>query len=110
MSNIVKVGIEYSPKQSNQQQKMFLSLPRNLPSLRKRKVKRNEPKIIPFPRMQKKLKKMTEDQLLTRLRHSDSVDMDKVMIAAKKLKKIKVNHANSKIIDWGHNDALRFEQ
>jgi hypothetical protein len=36
--------------------------------------------------------------------------MEKVMKAAKRLKKEKVNHSNTKIVDWGQRDALRFEQ
>ena len=109
MSNIVKVGIEYFPSEHPKQQAMFLSLPRSLPRKRKRAVELNPCKIIPFPRMRTNPRKLTQEQLLTRLRHSDSVDMEKVMKAAKRLKKSKVNHANTKIVDWNQRDALRFD-
>jgi arginine utilization protein RocB len=109
MSNIVKAGIEYFPSKHPKPQAMFLSLPRNLPRKRKRAIDLVHCKIIPFPRMQTNPRKLTQDQLLTRLRHSDSVDMEKVMKAAKRFKKLKVNHANTKIVDWNQRDALRFD-
>lgn len=110
MSNIVKVGIEYFPSEHPKPLAMFLRLPKNLARKRKRTFDRDPCKIITFPRMQTNPRKLTQDELLTRLRHSDSVDMEKVMKAAKRLKKEKVNHSNTKIVDWGQRDALRFEQ